>query len=292
MSTSGISGSGFSQLDTLLASAKQITADFKQLGSDLQSGNLSAAQQDFVTLSQDALASPFAASSTASSATSGITSTAAPASAAPTASASSTATAGSSPQSALSALAQDFQTLGQDLQSGNLSGAQQAFSQIQQAAQQATQSGATQSGGHHHRHHSHGSSSSGASSNGSSSGSASSASELQALLAALGTASNSGSASDTSASSASSSGASASGASASGGTSGTGASSTLENDFQNLGQALHDGDLSAAQQAFTQLTQAAQSPSRTHRQNYAENYADSSGSPLIQAGSSSLNISA
>ena len=38
MSTSGVSGN-LSQLDTLLNSAQQFLTDFKQLGTDLQSGN-------------------------------------------------------------------------------------------------------------------------------------------------------------------------------------------------------------------------------------------------------------
>lgn len=47
MSTSGISG-GLSQLQTMLTDATQFLTDFQQLGTDLQGGYLSAAQQDFV----------------------------------------------------------------------------------------------------------------------------------------------------------------------------------------------------------------------------------------------------
>ncbi len=126
MSTSGISAN-LSQLDSLLTSAQQFLSDFKQLGSDLKSGNISAAQQDFVTLSQDALssASSSAASSSAASSTSAATSAAT--------SASTSSSTGAQSKSAT--LNQEFQTLSQDLQSGDLSGAQQAYSQIAQNLQ-------------------------------------------------------------------------------------------------------------------------------------------------------------
>ena len=87
MSTSGISG-GLSQLQTMLTNATQFLTDFQQLGTDLQGGNLSAAQQDFVTLSKDAQTSAAATPSAFSS---------------------------GSAQSGQSALDADFQTLSQDL---------------------------------------------------------------------------------------------------------------------------------------------------------------------------------
>ena len=112
MSTSGITSSMFSPL-------QQFQQDFQQLGADLQSGNTTAAQSDFVTLQNDLQQ---------------ISSTSA-----------STSASQSSP------LAQAFSQLGQDLQSGNLSAAQKDYATIQQDMQsQGSQV-------HHHHHHSGGS---------------------------------------------------------------------------------------------------------------------------------------
>jgi len=116
MSTSSISGSMFTQL-------QQFQQDFQQLGTDLQSGNTSAAQSDFVTIQNDL--SQFSSTSASKS----------------------TSTSQSS-----SPLAQAFDQLGQDLQSGNLSGAQKDYATIQQDLQ--TQLSQTH---HHHHHHSGGS---------------------------------------------------------------------------------------------------------------------------------------
>ena len=301
MSTYGISSGGFSQMEALLASADQFTTDFKQLGSDLTSGNLAAAQQDFVTLSQDALNSPFASASASGSSPSQTTVSTASTTTSPTATAS-TSTASSQAggmqsgahSTGLSALAQDFQALSQALQSGNLSGAQQAFTQLQQDAQQAEQSG----GGHHRHHHR------------SAYGAGDGGSELLSLLGSAGSTSNSvtGNGSSSAASAGSTSGSTAagvstpSGAASSGGTSSSaGSMSQIATDFQGLGEALQSGNLSGAQQAFAQLTQDAQSGSATHG-----NHAKSSENPgvaLLQAllssrstatatGSSGLNISA
>ncbi|MFZ0961997.1 MAG: hypothetical protein WAO35_13925 [Terriglobia bacterium] len=110
MSTSGITSSMFSQL-------QQFQQEFQQLGQDLTSGNLSAAQSDFVTLQNDL---PQTNSTITSSSQS------------------------SSP------IAQAFSQLSQDLQAGNLSAAQQDYSTIQQDFQsQASQM-------HHHHHKSGG----------------------------------------------------------------------------------------------------------------------------------------
>lgn len=111
MSTSGISSSSFSNYENQI---QQFQQEFQQLGQDLQSGNLAAAQQDFVTLQQ---LGPQSSSSSS--------------------------TQSSNP------IATAFNQLAQDLQSGNLSAAQQDFSQIQQDFQSQAES--TQ--GHHHHHH-------------------------------------------------------------------------------------------------------------------------------------------
>jgi outer membrane protein assembly factor BamD (BamD/ComL family) len=101
---------------------QQIKAGFQQLGQDLQSGNLTQAQSDFATLSQNF---PGASQSTA-------------------ASTNAAATASNNP------LLQAFAQLGQDLQSGNLQAAQQDFTNLQQDLQQNS---SQQVGGHHHHHH-------------------------------------------------------------------------------------------------------------------------------------------
>jgi len=110
MSTTGITGSMFSQL-------QQFEQEFQQLGQDLQSGNVSAAQSDFATLEKD---SPQT---------------------------SSTSTSQSS-----SPIAQAFNQLSQDLQAGNLTAAQSDYSTIQQDFQ--SQASAMHA---HHHHHSSGS---------------------------------------------------------------------------------------------------------------------------------------
>jgi hypothetical protein len=89
-------------------SAQSTFALFEQLASDLQSNNLSGAQQAYSTLSS---MMPAASSSQTNS-----------------------------------PFATAFQALGQALQSGNLQAAQQAFSNLQQDAIQGM-------GGHHHHHH-------------------------------------------------------------------------------------------------------------------------------------------
>jgi hypothetical protein len=102
----------------------QFQESFGQLGQDLQTGNLSGAEQDFATLQQ---INPQSASTTSTQSNNPIT--------------------------------QAFRQLAVDLQSGNLSGAQQAYSNISQdfteqnsqAQGQTGQSGQTE--GHHHHHH-------------------------------------------------------------------------------------------------------------------------------------------
>jgi hypothetical protein len=114
MSIAGIlSSSLFNSNSQAISPQQQFQKEFQQLGQDLKSGNLSAAQSDFATLQQN--------------------------------SGSSSATTSASNSSAI---AQAFSQLGKDLQSGNLSGARQDFSNIQQD----TQSQSTQAHGHHHHH--------------------------------------------------------------------------------------------------------------------------------------------
>jgi outer membrane protein assembly factor BamD (BamD/ComL family) len=90
---------------------QQIQSEFQQLGQDLQAGNLSQAQQDFVTLQQNL-------------------------------------PGGQQQNTSSSPLAQAFNSLAQDLQAGNLSAAQKDFTTIQQDIQQG--SGQIQHHHHHH----------------------------------------------------------------------------------------------------------------------------------------------
>ena len=118
MSVAGISSSNlFNINDSRRSVESEMKQEFAQLGQDLQSGNLSAAQTDFATLTQ------MGPQSTSSS--------------------SSSTAASNSP------MAQAFAQLSKDLQSGNLSAAQQDFATIQQDMQ----SNAVQSAGHRHHHH-------------------------------------------------------------------------------------------------------------------------------------------
>ncbi len=112
MSVSGISASSLFDYNTQNVQNKmqQIRQEFQQLGQDLQSGNLSAAQSDFATLQQ---LQPQT---------------------------SSTSPTQSNP------ITQEFSQLATDLKSGNVSAAQQDYSTIQQDVQ----SHAAQ--GHHHHH--------------------------------------------------------------------------------------------------------------------------------------------
>jgi len=109
MSISGISANSYlsQRLQTWQAKTQTIQSEFQQLGQDLQSGNLSQAQSDFKTLSQN-LPSSVQGNST---------------------------------------LSQAFSSLGTALQSGNVSAAQKAYTTLQLDVQQAGQSQ------QHHHHH-------------------------------------------------------------------------------------------------------------------------------------------
>ncbi len=115
MSVAGISSSNLLGYDaqSVQTSMQQMQQAFQQLGQDLQSGNLSAAQSDFAALQQ--LMPQSGSTSSAQS---------------------------SSP------IAQAFKQLSQDLQAGNLSAAQQDYSTIQKDFQNL---GAQMYGRHIHR---------------------------------------------------------------------------------------------------------------------------------------------
>jgi outer membrane protein assembly factor BamD (BamD/ComL family) len=116
MSAVGISSTSFfdysrQNIQTKMQQAQQ---EFQQLGQDLQSGNISAAQTDMAALQK--LQPQSSTSSTQSN-----------------------------------PVAQEFTQLSQDLQSGNISNAQQDYAKIQQDFQsQSTSSASTQTHAHHH----------------------------------------------------------------------------------------------------------------------------------------------
>jgi hypothetical protein len=118
MSVSGISSTNLFAYstqniqNTLQKFQPKFLQEFQQLGQDLQSGNLSAAQADFATLQQ---LGP--------------------------------QTNSTSPSHSSNPIAQEFNQLAQDLQSGNLSAAQKDYTTIQQDFQ--TTAG---HGHHHHHH--------------------------------------------------------------------------------------------------------------------------------------------
>jgi hypothetical protein len=115
--------SGVSSRDPLQTSAaqgaqnkfQQIQTQFQKIGQDLQSGNLTQAQADYVALSQQLPGGLQASNSTNTEHT--------------------------------STLAKALQTLGKDLQSGNLAASQADFATIQQDVQQLS----GQTHGHHRR---------------------------------------------------------------------------------------------------------------------------------------------
>jgi hypothetical protein len=113
MSVTGITSSFLQSYNTQNTRNKfqQIQTEFQQLGQDLQSGNLSQAQADFATLSQQL----------------------------PTA----------QQQTGASPIAQGFQALAKDLQAGNLSAAQQDFAAIKEAAQERSTQRPHHHHGHH-----------------------------------------------------------------------------------------------------------------------------------------------
>jgi outer membrane protein assembly factor BamD (BamD/ComL family) len=112
------------QASSTTQSTNPISQDFNQLAADLKAGNTTAAQQDFTKLQQD-----FQSQGTQSHHHHHHH-------------------GGSSSTNGSNAVSQLFSQLGQALQSGNLSAAQQAYATMQQDFQQYAQvsAGSTQSG--------------------------------------------------------------------------------------------------------------------------------------------------
>jgi hypothetical protein len=206
---------GSSVLSLLAPSAQtplqKTKQDFQQLGQDLKSGNLSAAQSDITALQLNVAQQSASAFMTAP--------TTAPTSASQTG----------------SAISQDFAKLSSDLQSGNLAGAQADFTSLVQAFQ--SQGAQSQVSGHHHHRHAGGS--------------------------------------DPNAASSISSSTTSSGTSSS-----TASPAQL---FTQLGQALQSSDLAAAQQAYSSLQQDFQQVARA---------SSSSGSTAAGTGSTGISVNA
>ena len=114
MSIGGILSSNLFNAQSAQTTAQKLKQEFQQLGQDLQSGNLSAAQSDFAALQQNA----------------------------PQAGAASSSAQSGNP------VTQAFQQLAQDLKAGNLTAAQQDYSTIQQDFKTQAAPGQTQ----HPRH--------------------------------------------------------------------------------------------------------------------------------------------
>jgi hypothetical protein len=168
MSITGVSSSNLFSADPQSgpSAAQKLKQEFQQLGTDLQAGNLSAAQADFATLQKNGPQNN-AQSNTENGSQNG-----------------STASAQGS-----SSVATALQKLSTDLQAGSLSAAQADFSTLQQDVQGQTSQGGGRHG--HHRHHGGGSENSDSTSTSSSSGS-DSANPIGQLFAQLGQALQSG----------------------------------------------------------------------------------------------------
>jgi len=91
---------------------KKVQSEFKQLGQDLQSGDVSQAESDYTTLTQ--YLSDFSSNSTSS------------------------ISSAASTESGSTSLVDELNTLGQDLQSGDLSAAQSDYTTLQNDLEQAS----------------------------------------------------------------------------------------------------------------------------------------------------------
>lgn len=130
MSTSGITSSLLSQIASSPTKANQFVTNLNQLAKDLQSGNTSAAEDDFVTLSQDALNG--ATSSTATTSASGITT--------------SLLNSIASSSSGSSSFVSELNQLGSDLGNGDSTSAQQDLLQLDSTSLNAASSAASATG--------------------------------------------------------------------------------------------------------------------------------------------------
>ncbi len=138
MSVAGITSINSTQLANVQHNLQKVQNEFKQLGQDLQTGNLTQAQTDFVTLSQSLASPPNFVGPTAVQQGAGTT--------AGTSSANAPSKVGSHASHHRVHLRQALNQLGQALQAGNLSAAQKAFASMSQIWQQFTSSSASSAG--------------------------------------------------------------------------------------------------------------------------------------------------
>lgn len=145
MSVAGITSINSTQLANVQRNLQKVQSEFKQLGQDLQSGNLTQAQADFVTFSQALTSPPNFVGPTALDQHKGAASGSSPARppniVGPTA-------LSQSPSASHHRvhLRHALTQLGQALQAGNLAAAQQAFSTMSQIWQQFTGSVSSSTG--------------------------------------------------------------------------------------------------------------------------------------------------
>ena len=145
MSVAGITSINSTQLANVQQNLQKVQNEFKQLGQDLQSGNLTQAQADFVTLSQSLSSPPNFVGPTAVQQAAGTTagsSQNSPSTVGPTALARSASASHHRVH-----LRQALNQLGQALQAGNLSAAQQAFNSMSQIWQQFTRATSSNASG-------------------------------------------------------------------------------------------------------------------------------------------------
>jgi hypothetical protein len=126
MSITGIPSSAFNQ-NPLDAASKLLQQDFQQIGQDLKSGNMAAAQQDFSTLKNDLQTQTTSSLHHVHN--------------------NHKLSAGAGNLIDQNSLLQELNQLGQTLSSGNLSAAQQAYAALQ--TQSTVQSPVTTISGHH-----------------------------------------------------------------------------------------------------------------------------------------------
>jgi hypothetical protein len=131
LSTSGITTGLLSQIAGSPSTANQFVTGLNQLAKDLQSGNVSAAEDDYVTLSEDALNG--ATSSTATTSASGITA--------------SLLKGIASSSNSSSSFVSELNQLGTDLGNGDLTSAQQDLLGLDSTALNAASSAVAGSSG-------------------------------------------------------------------------------------------------------------------------------------------------
>ena len=136
MSVAGITSTNFAQLANVQRNYQKVQSEFKQLGQDLQAGNLTQAQADFVTLSQSLASNQ----QTGSVSSTGSSPASPPNFVPPNAVSQPHAHSGSHHGMHFR---QALSQLGQALQAGNLTAAQQAFATMEQIFQQYGSSAAS-----------------------------------------------------------------------------------------------------------------------------------------------------